>query len=156
MDGQPEAPISVAEARVIAGRFLGRREYSRHELSLKLQSRGVDPATAAECVAWLGEHGLVSDTRFTEMFVRSKVARLFGPLKIRAQLRQKGIADDLADVALSAYEETWIELALSWVRKRADKPLDRQARARVYRSGMNRGFSHQHMMRALDRHQAQS
>jgi regulatory protein len=155
MGGRPDAPVSAVEARAIAGRFLARREYSRHELGLKLQSRGVDAATAAECVAWLGEHGLVSDTRFAEMFVRSRVARLFGPLKIRAQLRHKGIADELADTVLSAYEETWVDHALSWIRKRVDEPLDRRGRARLYRSGMNRGFSHEQMMRALDRHQAQ-
>ncbi|NIP18168.1 MAG: hypothetical protein GWM87_08430 [Xanthomonadales bacterium] len=138
----------------MAYRYLGRREYSRQELTRKLQQRGVETATAEAVVGELDAEGLVSDERFTESFVRSRVSRMYGPLKIRAQLRQKGVGDDLIAVKLASLEDIWPDLALSWVRKRAGEPFDRKEKARLYRSGMNRGFPHDIMMRALDRFEA--
>ena len=83
------------EARAIAFRYLGRREYGCRELALKMERRGVDSSTALAVVNELNSEGLVSDSRFAEMFVRSRVARLFGPLKIRALLRQRGIDESV-------------------------------------------------------------
>jgi SOS response regulatory protein OraA/RecX len=57
---------------------------------------------------------------------------------------------------LAEYTDTWADSALAWVRKKATFPMDIKQKGRIYRSGMNRGFSHEHMMRALDRHQAES
>ena len=156
MGDQPEPPVSAAETRAIAYRYLGRREYGCRELSQKLQRRGVDTATAQSVTADLAAEGLVSDSRFTGVFVRSRISRLVGPLKIRAQLRQKGIDDALIEEALAGHAGTWEESAYSWVEKRAMGNLDRKEKARIYRSGMNRGFTHEHMMRALDRYPSAS
>jgi len=153
---KPEAPVSPAEARAIAYRYLGRREYGCRELALKLERRGVDSSTASSVVQDLNSEGLVSDVRFAEAFVRSKVERLFGPLKIRGQLRQRGIDDSVIEPALEEYREIWMDSALAWVDKRAPDRLDQAEKARLYRSGKNRGFMHEQIMRALDLYQAQS
>jgi regulatory protein len=150
------APIGAGEARELAYRYVGRREYSCHELALKLRRRGVDPATAESVVGDLSCKGLVSDARFAEVFTRTRVAGLCGPSKIRALLRQKGIDEELIMATLAEYTDTWADSALAWVRKKATFPMDIKQKGRIYRSGMNRGFSHEHMMRALDRHQAES
>ncbi len=151
MTASSEEPIGPAQARAIAYRYLGRREYGCRELALKLERRGVTSETAASVVDELEAEGLVSDTRFAEVFVRSKVARLFGPLKIRAQLRQRGIADSCIEAALCEYDDRWRELALTWIGKKAPETLDRNAKARLYRGGKSRGFTHDQIMRALDR-----
>jgi regulatory protein len=156
VSAKSEAPFSPAETRAIAYRYLGRREYGCRELALKLERRGVDSSTAASVVQELDSEGLVSDIRFAEVFVRSKVARHFGPLKIRAQLRQRGIDESVIDPALEEYRENWPESALAWICKRAGEHLDRAEKARLYRSGTNRGFTHEQMMRALDRFQQES
>jgi regulatory protein len=148
----PEEPVSPAEARAIACRYLARREYGCRELALKMERRGVRPVTAVAVVRELESEGLVSDARFAEVFVRSRVARLVGPLKIRAQLRQRGLDDSTIAPALDEYGGRWSELAVAWVGKRAVGALDQKQRARLYRGGKSRGFTHAQIMRALEQY----
>jgi len=142
--------VTVAEARAIAYRYLARREHACKELRDKLSRRGVPSEVASEAVAELANEGLVSDKRFTEAYTRSRVSRLFGPMKIRAELMKRGIASSLIDEVLALHDGSWTESAQNWVLKRCGSELDRDEKARLYRSGTNRGFSHEHMMRAFD------
>jgi regulatory protein len=150
----PSAPIGpdAVEARAQALRFLGRREYSRLELSRKLAQRGVVEATAREVVEDLAQDGLVSDERFAEVFCRQRVERFQGPLKIRAELRARGVDDGIVTACLSPYEDQWRDLALAWIGKRASATPDRKEKARLYRGGCNRGFTHEQILSAIDRH----
>ena len=142
--------ISVADARAMAYRYLGQREHSCKELADKLVRRGVPEDIATIAVDELADENLVSDHRFAEAYVRSRVARLNGPLKIRAELSRKGIEASLIDMALACHDEEWVQLALAWGRRRARKPFDKTERARVYRNGGSRGFTHEQMMSAID------
>ena len=140
----------MAEARVIAYRYLGRREHSLRELKDKLLRRGVPAGVVAETVADLESEGLVSNQRFAESYTRSRISKLFGPLKIRAELMKRGIDSGLVDQVLAQYHDDWTDIAQQWVLKRSRSELDRNEKARLYRSGTSRGFSHEHMMRAFD------
>ena len=48
----------VADARAIAVRYLGRREYACRELSDKLLRRGISPGVVAQAVVELENEGL--------------------------------------------------------------------------------------------------
>ena len=50
------------------------------------------------------------NARFAEAFVHSRIQRGSGPQKIRAELRERGISDDLIDNSLDAYADSWREL----------------------------------------------
>jgi regulatory protein len=150
MSDTPAGQVSVADARTFAYRYLGAREHSCQELRDKLQRRGVPRDIAYIAVDELAEEGLVSDQRYAESFARSRIGRYQGPLKIRAELRKRGISDALIDQSLSAHEDDWLQLALHWAGKRLEGTLDREAKARLYRSGTRRGFSHEQMMRAIE------
>ena len=52
---------------------------------------------------------------------------------------------------MQPFEEQWQNLAFDWANRRSHGKPDRNEQARIYRSGTNRGFSHEHMMRAIDR-----
>ena len=98
-----EAP-SANELRAFAYRLLGRREYSVFELRQRLLQKwsgagGID-ALVEDLLGALVAENLLSDERFAESFVRSRVARHQGPLKIRAALRQKGVDDPLVAAEL--------------------------------------------------------
>jgi regulatory protein len=138
----------------MACRLLARRDHSRLELQRKLVQRGVDGDTAEDVVAHLEEQGLVSDERFAEVFVRQRVERLQGPMRIRQELRARGVADEDIRRALEPFDESWHERARRWVARRHDpegaETLDRKARARLYRGGQQRGFSHDQIMRAIE------
>lgn len=146
-----KSDIHLREARVAAMDYLARREHSCLELTQKLLRRGIDEDAAAATVERLRAENLVSDSRYSEAYVRSRVNKLFGPLRIRAELRQRGVDEASVESAMAEWGGNWQQLADQWAASRASTNLDRQQLARIYRSGTNRGFTHEQMMRALDR-----
>jgi regulatory protein len=143
--------VTVADAREFACRYyLANREHSRKELRDKLARKGISSSIIAEAIDSLTEEGLVSDLRFAEAFTRSRVSRLYGPLKIRSELMKRGVESRFIDQTLELHSETWFESAQSWVLKRVRGKLDRQEKARLYRSGTSRGFTHEQMFQAFD------
>jgi regulatory protein len=148
--GKTARELTEAEVHEIAVRYLTRREYGIEELRQKLLQRGSDQAIAEKVVSDLADENLVSDQRFTEMYVRTRMRRLFGPLKIRGELRSRGISDFLIAQELSFEQETWFENASQWAEKRCHGELDYAGRAKIYRALMNRGFTHEQANVALD------
>ena len=150
MRGKTARELTEAEVHEIAVRYLTRREYGIEELRQKLLQRGSDQAIAEKVVSGLADENLVSDQRFTEMYVRTRMRRLFGPLKIRGELRSRGISDFLSAKELSFKQETWFENASRWAEKRCHGELDYAGRVKIYRALMNRGFTHEQANVALD------
>jgi regulatory protein len=143
-------PPTAADAQAMALRYLGRREYALEELRRKLLQRGVADELAEAVVAELAEQNLVSDERYAEAWARHRVQKGYGPARIRAELRGRGVDDGTIAAALTPFDEQWHELARAWAERRHRGALDEKARARLYRAGMNRGFSHDQVMRAID------
>lgn len=122
--------------------LLGRREHSASELRRKLQQKGFCAATIDTVLERLQERDWQSDVRFTEGFVRQRIESGYGPLKIRADLQQKGVASELVARALEASAADWIALAEERYRRRfgAQPPADEKERARRQRHLYQRGF----------------
>ena len=150
MRGKTARDLTEADTRDIALRYLSRREYGIEELRRKLLQRGMDSGIAEKVVSDLAAADLVSDQRFTEMYVRMRIRRLFGPLKIRGELRSRGIADYLIAEAMPSEPETWFDTASQWVGKRSPGDRDYAGRVKIYRSLLNRGFTHEQANVALD------
>ena len=157
MDGQEDSQPSAGELRAWAYRLLGRREYSVAELGQRLRQKwpGVESGSGsdpfAELLDALVAENLLSDERFTESFVRSQVQRQHGPLKIRAALRAKGVADSLIARELERQADTWADLAAQWLERQHTGPLDYASRGKFYRRLLNRGFTHDQAMDAINR-----
>ena len=151
MIGNTTRELTEAEVHEIAVRYLTRREYGIEELRRKLIQRGSDSAIAEKVVSDLTDENLVSDQRFAEMYVRTRVRHLFGPLKIRGELRGRGISDHLISQAIPKDQETWFDNAAHWAAKRCQGELDYAGRAKIHRGLMNRGFTHEQANVALDR-----
>lgn len=153
-DDPGETP-SASELRAFAYRLLGRREYSVFELRQRLLQKWSDvdgiESLADELLDALVAENLLSDERFVESFVRSRIARHQGPLKIRAELRDKGVGDALASAELEARAGDWASLAAEWLARQHHGPVDFETRAKLYRRLANRGFSHDQAMAAIDR-----
>ena len=92
---------------------------------------------------------LQSDERFTEAYVNHRCNAGVGPLKIRYELRQRGISDLLADEFLEPLSEHWDQLMLQQrVRKYGEViPADYAERMKQARFLQNRGFSPESVMR---------
>ena len=138
-------------ARDAALRLLARREHSLRELRTKLSSRGYEEAEIGRTLDQLARRDLVSDERFTEAFLRSRLERGQGPLKIRAQLRQRGVAAGLIDAALGEAGVDWNRRAAAVRSGRFGEapPADRNEMARQARFLRGRGFSEAQVVRAV-------
>ena len=134
---------------------LARREHSRHELAAKLAEKfpDLDRETLIEAVLReLAEENLQSDERFVENFVRYKAGRGDGPVKIRAELRHKGVEGALLQRYLHGGGHDWIALARQALEKKfggaagPDSPGEQQRR---YRFLAQRGFDSEQIRAAM-------
>lgn len=150
-EGSSEQP-SAGEIRAFAYRLLGRREYSVFELDQRIRRKWpqLEPSAASDLLDALVNENLLSDQRFTESYVRVLMQKQQGPLKIRAALRARGVADGLISLELDRHSDRWIDLATEWLRRQHAGPLDFDDRKKYYRRLLNRGFSHDQAMDALN------
>lgn len=134
---------SSTRARDAALRLLARREHSRQELVLKLGARGFQKQDIIEIIDHLADEGLQSDARFAESFTRYRINRGQGPLRIRAELQQRGVSKELITAALNSEDADWLELAEEQRRKRFGQSIPETAteQARQQRFLHYRGFS---------------
>ena len=135
--------------RAFAYRLLGRREYSIHELDQRIRKKWPDAGEVDELVAALADENLVSDERFAESFVRSRIQRHQGPLKIRAELRARGVSEALISMQLESWSGQWTGLAREWLRRQIELPADFDQKQKYYRRLQSRGFTHDQAMDAL-------
>ena len=135
--------------RAFAYRLLGRREYSIHELDQRIRKKWPDAGEVDELVAALADENLVSDERFAESFVRSRIQRHQGPLKIRAELRARGVSEALISMQLESWSGQWTGLAREWLQRQIELPADFDQKQKYYRRLQSRGFTHDQAMDAL-------
>ena len=105
------------QARAAALNLLARREHSRRELEAKLRSRGFEAQVASATAAALDAEGLLSERRFAESYVHSRAERGFGPVRIRAELGERGVADGDIEAALAGIDDWDERLAAVYARK---------------------------------------
>lgn len=124
--------------------LLARREHSRLELMNKLRhklfSEDVDLASLCDD---LEASDYLSEERFAEMFVRARINRGQGEIKIRYELRQRGVHNSLVDSALLDVDIDWLVLAKAQREKRfgREDPEDFKQRGKQSRFLFSRGFS---------------
>lgn len=142
-DSGGEGDSDPGRIEATAVRLLARREHSTEELKRKLRSRGYDADVVAAVVEKLGSKRLVSDDRFTASRLRHHSGRGQGPVRIRADLRQQGIADDMIETQFSNTEVDWNRLAADVRRRRFGDapPGSLSERAKQARFLQYRGFT---------------
>jgi len=141
---------SLNEMRAFAYRLLGRREYSTVELGQRLRQKWPGARDIDTLIDALVAENLVSDERFVEAFVRFRLQRFQGPLKIQAALRAKGVSDALIARELEARSHEWPGLAARWLERQVAGIPDFEAKKKYYRRLVSRGFTHDQAMDALD------
>jgi regulatory protein len=126
--------------------LLARREHSRNELRQKLCKRFSDTRVIDQQIDRLAEENLQSDARFAESFVRQRFGRGQGPLRIRQDMRQRGIADDDIQSAMTAEDYDWFASAASVMERKfgSGPAADIHEKARRSRFMQYRGFELEH------------
>lgn len=91
------------KARSVALRLLARREHSRQELTLKLRQRQLDSSVISLVLDDYESKGWLDDDRFSDVYSRHRIDLGYGPLRVLADLQQRGIhrtpscLDELSD-----------------------------------------------------------
>lgn len=145
----PDAP--AADIERLALKLLATREHSRLELMRKLRARGFERGDIDPVLDRLGREGALDAGRFVEHYVAERAEKGFGPLRIRAELREKGLAEDLIDRQLGNMQDAWSDyLANAHERRfRGCLPADRSALGKQVRFLEQRGFPTEAILRFL-------
>ena len=75
--------------------FLSRREHSSKEIYQKMSRKVESKEMLLESIEELEQDGLLSDERFAESYFQSRKRRGFGPLRIKSELIQRGVKENL-------------------------------------------------------------
>ena len=132
--------------------MLTRREHAAAELAAKLRARGHDEAAVAAELERLDEAGLQSDHRFAESYVATRIDRGDGPLRLRAALRERGVAPELIETVLAPHAEEWTERARQLSARRFGRAAAKSwaERARRARYLQGRGYPGDIVRRVTD------
>ncbi len=145
--GQPQ---QRAEVRQHAMLLLARREHARFELVVKLSAKGFDALYIEPVLNALEADNLLSDKRFAECYIRSRVNKGYGPCRIRIELQARKVDDEIVNEFLY-HGWDWSRRIAEVRRKRfGDVPVtDIKVRAKQQRFLQYRGFSSEQINAAM-------
>lgn len=144
----------VQRAKNVLLHQLSRSMKTEHQLRQVLAKREIPQEVADSVILRFTEAQLIDDGAFARAFVASRIA-CGGKSRatIRRELRQRGVADDLAAEALEGLDrEAEAELALNLARKRMNAlaSYDRDVRYRRLQGFLaRRGFDSEIIRRTL-------
>lgn len=101
----------------------------------------------------LHEQNLQSDERFAEVYITYRSERGYGPIRIEAELRERGVAAEIIHASLADSAIDLLALADKVRRKRfgADFPKDYMQRAKQMHFLQYRGFTGEQIKAALEK-----
>lgn len=148
---RPPKPLTRDTAWDYLLDLLSRRMYTTVELTRKLLRRGLDPDLADSLVTRLMELELVNDAVYADLYV-STHSGAKGRLGLRQELRQKGVAPEIAEARLAELTpDDQLAAATALLRKNAwryrqaeadatDRLAALKARAKAFAFLARRGF----------------
>jgi len=154
-------PKQLAEPQLyeFALNSLARRSQSTTELRQRLQRRALEPEAVGRILSRLQDAGLLDDRRFALHYAAYRAcAKRFGRYRIRRELRQKGLPEDLIAQALAeVFPEEIDEVALVRARlarrlRGKERPYAEKAFRAAYQSLLRAGFSSAIIWRELARY----
>lgn len=119
--------------------YLGRKRCSEKEVWDNLIGKGFEESVAAAVVAKCCEYGYLDDAAYAHAYVQS-YRKTKGELRLRRELRQKGVEDSLIDAALEeedGFEIAALEQAEKYLKGRS---LDLKTKAGLYRFLASKGY----------------
>jgi regulatory protein len=141
-----DAANDPVDIRSAAMDLLARREHSVRELRSKLLRRFPDAAGVEEQLSRLSSERLQSDVRFAASYARQRISRGYGPLRLREELRERGVSDADAATAIAELDVDWRAVAADVMHKKfgTRDAVDLKEKARRARFMQYRGFATEH------------
>ena len=106
--------------------FLSRREHSSKEIYRKMSRKVESKEMLIQSIQELEKDGLISDERFAESYFQSRKRRGFGPLRIKNELIQRGVQENLF-YSLDATTD-WSYYALEALKKKMNGKMPEETK----------------------------
>ena len=132
-------------ARETALRLLGARPRSVADLRARLRRAGAPPDAVASVIVDLTADGYLDDLEFARTWVRGRLAtRVCGMLRLRSELREKGVAAALIEQAIREVygEEEAAVMPEAATRPEVLRETGEERRARALAERRLRGYAH--------------
>ena len=140
----------INKAKDYAYRLLNYRPRSEKELTDRLKRKKFEPEIIVPVVAFLKEMSYLNDAEFARFWVSSRISgKPMGLARIRYELKNKGVAEELIDAALNGIKEKYDEcetardLAINRIKvlKKSIGGDKKRMQQRLYSYLSRRGFS---------------
>lgn len=147
--------LSIQEALHKVAAICSSREQCSWDISNKLIQWNIQEKDRETIIERLIEEKFLDDNRFCRGYVNDKFRfNKWGRIKIRYQLRQKQIKDDLIEKALaqideSSYLSTLTNL-LSEKRKQLKGETDFNKNGKLFRFAVSRGFEPEYILKIIN------
>jgi regulatory protein len=138
---------ALRKAKAYAFLLLKYRQRSEHEIRQRLKRKRFDEVCIAATVIFLKEKGFLNDAEFVKSWVESRLKRTQGLLRIKAELKLKGIDNRLIDKTFEelkghySEEEVVSSIARERLTKGSQSTEPHIAKRRIFSYLVRRGFS---------------
>jgi regulatory protein len=127
-------------ALIHAGKMLSARMMTRKQVTDKLIEKGHSSDDALFAVDYLEQMRAIDDLEYAHQYVLSRAARGYGEIRIRQELRQRGVEEDHIDQAIESmpFDSGMIE---KFILSRAKSlPIDRREASKISSALARKGF----------------
>jgi len=131
--------------------LLSRREHSATELSNKLCQRGYEYDEVNPVILSLIEQDYISDERYADCVLRSRVNKGYGWRFVQNELSQKGVSSSIAQKVVKNHQIDWyLQAELAYNKRFGNSQIeDQKDKAKRIRFLQYRGFSNDEIMAAI-------
>lgn len=141
---------NIVEIRRTILHWLGRRDYSQHEIIQKLRLKKYPADSCKTVVAQLASAGLINEQRFTENYTHWRQGKGFGPIRIMQELQARGIPAEMIAEHIKITDNAWLIAAQGvWRKHFKSVPSDIKLRFKQMRFLQYRGFTREQIEYAL-------
>ena len=138
------------KARYQALGQVSRRMRSEWELRDYLKRKEYAPEVIDFAVSWLAEYGYIDDKKFADAWVRNRrLLKATSSRRLRQELRQKHVKDDIADEVL-AEDETDEKQVLREVIERKRRQAKYQDKLKLMQYLSRQGYNYSDIKEVLD------
>lgn len=139
-------------AKDYAAKLLSFCDRSEKEIREKILKKGYSEDECEEAVAFCREYGYIDDVRFANHFVHDcREIKKLGAYRIRMELKQRGIAGEIIEVALSGINDEQEVLKKEMERRFKDADFsDVKVKNKVFGYFSRRGYKPADILRAME------
>ena len=149
-----ERLVSALEEAALGfgAKMLGIRLMTRGMFIERMVREGYDEDTASRAADKFEKLGAIDDEEYARLFSESRRLRGWGQIRIRGELRRRGVRDDVKDDVLSGFEDMSGEIERFIEKRTGGVLVDRRQADKIAAALIRRGFKWDEIRPVLDRY----